>query len=217
MEEELLFLLKPDAVVRRYVGARTMKTLLDMGLRVVHFEQLSVTKDFLADKHYPHIKGRPFFDWTINFMASIPLQATIIKGENAIERVRSALGATLVQKAEKGTIRERYGIYGGVNVAHASDSVESANHEISLWRPLMKAADEEADKSVTDFVSKYINHSMVDSIRYREVSEALCNGKISANKGKEMFSEFLMAESDFSDATLSLLAEELVGNCEIKR
>jgi nucleoside-diphosphate kinase len=217
MQEELLFLLKPDAVVRRYVGARTMKTLIDMGLEVIHFEQLSVTKDFLANKHYPHIRGRSFFDWTINFMSSTPLQAAIIKGEDAISKIRAVLGSTIVQKADKGTIRERYGIYAGVNVAHSSDSQESANREISLWRPLMKTSDINANKSVTDFISKYINFPMIDSLRYREVSEGIVEKKITSDEGKAIFSKFLKIESDLSENTLTNIAQELVNNCYIPR
>ena len=50
-----------------------------------------------------------------------------------LERIRHDLGETQIQKARPGSIRERYGIYGGVNCLHLSDSAESGEKETRLW------------------------------------------------------------------------------------
>jgi len=43
------------------------------------------------------------------------------------------LGATKPFDSEPGTIRGDFCIDVGMNVIHGSDSVASANHEISMW------------------------------------------------------------------------------------
>ena len=42
----LLSSLKPDAVARRYVGARVIRTLLDVDIKIVHFEEINVMRQF---------------------------------------------------------------------------------------------------------------------------------------------------------------------------
>ncbi len=62
--------------------------------------------------------------------------ALLYQGPNAIERIRSRLGATNPQEAEAGTIRSIYGYDLMKNGAHASDSPESAERErkiVGLW------------------------------------------------------------------------------------
>src|SRR2546427_8228704 len=45
-----------------------------------------------------------------------------------------SLGETRIHESRPGSLRERYGIGGGVNVLHLSDSAESGDREIELWR-----------------------------------------------------------------------------------
>jgi nucleoside diphosphate kinase len=55
--------------------------------------------------------------------------ALLYQGEDAIEKIRTILGATDPTKAEGGTIRSDYGRDLMVNGVHASDSVKSAERE----------------------------------------------------------------------------------------
>ncbi len=121
MSETLVFL-KPDAVVRRYVGARTLKIFLDNGIEFKAFRIFKPTKSFFANEHYGIHKGRFFYTWLIEYVTSGPIAAAIATGDNVIETVRTLLGATVPEDALPGTIRGRYGIFGGINVVHASDS-----------------------------------------------------------------------------------------------
>merc|ERR1719445_2090984 len=55
------------------------------------------------------------------------------EGLNAVKQGRSMLGATNPKDSAPGTIRGDLCIDVGRNIIHGSDSVESANKEISLW------------------------------------------------------------------------------------
>ena len=67
-------------------------------------------------------------------MSALPVVVGQLEAEPAdLERIRHDLGETQIQKARPGSIRERFGIYGGVNCLHLSDSAESGKKETSLW------------------------------------------------------------------------------------
>ena len=57
----------------------------------------------------------------------------VLEGDNVVLTSRKIIGATNPAAAELGTIRGDYGLVGGKNCIHGSDSVESANREISIW------------------------------------------------------------------------------------
>ena len=65
---ELPFFLKPDAVARRYVGVRVIKTMFDMDIKIVHFEEIKVTRQFVEEKYYAHIRDKPYFRWSVDFL-----------------------------------------------------------------------------------------------------------------------------------------------------
>jgi hypothetical protein len=48
--------------------------------------------------------------------------------------MRFELGETRIHEAWPGSLRERYGIFGGVNCLHLSDSPETGDKETALWR-----------------------------------------------------------------------------------
>lgn len=66
-------------------------------------------------------------------MTSGPVLATVWEGKDVVKQGRAILGATNPLQSAPGTIRGDYAIDVGRNVCHGSDSVESANKEISLW------------------------------------------------------------------------------------
>ena len=69
-------------------------------------------------------------------MTSSPIIAVALSGDNVIERVRDLLGPTDSTKAAKGTIRGDFGSTVMQNIAHASDSAESAEVELKrFFRP----------------------------------------------------------------------------------
>ena len=57
----------------------------------------------------------------------------VIKGDNAISKVRKINGATNPEEALEGTIRRKYALSKNENCVHASDGRESAERELNLW------------------------------------------------------------------------------------
>jgi len=129
-----LLIIKPDAAYRRSVRAGIWKWIQardDMnltGLRWFHAPRA------LIEQHYDFLEGKPFFPWLVDFMTAVPVVVGRLEAEPVdLERIRHDLGETQIQKARPGSIRERYGIYGGVNCLHLSDSAESGRKETDLW------------------------------------------------------------------------------------
>jgi nucleoside-diphosphate kinase len=88
----------------------------------------------LIEQHYDFLRGRPFFPWLVDFMSSLPVLVGRIAAEPAaLEQMRFELGETRISEARPGSLRELYGIGGGVNVLHLSDSPESGAKEVALW------------------------------------------------------------------------------------
>jgi len=130
METTLIFL-KPDAVQRGLIGS-IVGRFEAKGLTFVGMKLMSVPKD-LAEKHYAEHAGKPFYDGLISFVTSSPVFVMAIRGVNAIAVCRTLIGATNGQKADPGTIRGDFGMSGGYNMIHGSDSPEAAERELALW------------------------------------------------------------------------------------
>ncbi|MEM1109693.1 MAG: nucleoside-diphosphate kinase [Planctomycetota bacterium] len=130
METTLIFL-KPDAVQRGLIGT-IVGRFEAKGLTFVGMKLMSVPQE-LAEKHYAEHAGKPFYDGLIKFVTSSPVFVMAIRGVNAVAVCRTLIGATNGQKADPGTIRGDFGMSGGYNMIHGSDSLESAERELALW------------------------------------------------------------------------------------
>src|ERR1700737_57549 len=79
----------------------------------------------LIEQHYDFLKDRPFFPWLVDFMSALPLLVGRVTSSAAgLEEMRHDLGETRIAEARPGSLRERYGIFGGINCMHLSDSAE---------------------------------------------------------------------------------------------
>ena len=130
--EQTLFILKPTATMRRFTGAKVFAELLSHDFKFKGLKEFTLSHA-LAEAHYVVHKGKRFYPWLIKFIKGGPVVAVIIEGESAISKIRELLGATLVQNADSESLRGKYGIWGGINIAHASDSKTTAEQEINLW------------------------------------------------------------------------------------
>ncbi|MEM9414197.1 MAG: nucleoside-diphosphate kinase [Planctomycetota bacterium] len=130
MQTTLLFL-KPDAVQRGLMG-EVLARLERKGLTIVGMKMMMVPQA-LAEEHYAEHKERPFFKGLLEFVTSSPVLVLAVKGVNAIAVCRNLIGATNGQKADAGTIRGDFGMSGGNNLIHGSDSEASAERELKLW------------------------------------------------------------------------------------
>ena len=88
----------------------------------------------LIESHYDFLRGRPFFPWLVDFMTALPLLVgRVTASAEALERMRHDLGETRIVQSRPGSLRERYGIFGGVNCLHLSDSAETGAAEVEKW------------------------------------------------------------------------------------
>ncbi len=129
--ERTLVLAKPDAVRRGLVGD-IIRRLENRTLRIKALKILQPSKG-LAERHYEAHRGKPFFEAAVNLIASGPVVAMLLEGENAIAVTRRMIGALDPLEAESGTIRGDYTLSVLENLVHAADSAESAEKEIAIW------------------------------------------------------------------------------------
>jgi len=88
----------------------------------------------LIESHYDFLQGRPFFPWLVDFMTALPvIVGRISASEQALGLMRYDLGETQIAKARPGSLRERYGISGGLNCLHLSDAPETGAAEVRKW------------------------------------------------------------------------------------
>ena len=144
MIERSVVLIKPDGVERNIIG-NIISCYEANGLKIVELKLIQATRE-IAEKHYCQHKGKDFYEELITFITRSPLCAIILKGEDAVARVRQINGATSPTDAAEGTIRHRYARSKTENCVHASDTVESANEEIELWFSELKNIDELLNK-----------------------------------------------------------------------
>jgi len=126
-----LILLKPDCITGRKSG-EVLKRFEDAGFQIRGCKMFRADASLLRE-HYAHIASKPFFPEVEEFMTSSPIIAVVLSGDKVIERVRDLLGPTDSTKAAKGTIRGDFGSTVMQNIAHASDSLESAAVELKRF------------------------------------------------------------------------------------
>jgi nucleoside-diphosphate kinase len=129
--EKTFLMVKPDGVSRGLVG-EVVSRAEDKGLKITAMKMMEIDED-LAKRHYGEHEGKPFFSDLVSFITSGPVVAMVVEGKEAINIARTLIGATDPKEAGPGTIRGDFGIDVGRNIAHGSDSLESAEREISLF------------------------------------------------------------------------------------
>jgi len=88
----------------------------------------------LIESHYDFLKGRPFFPWLVDFMTALPLVVgRVTASATSLDRMRYELGETQIAQARPGSLRERFGIFGGINCLHLSDAPETGASEVERW------------------------------------------------------------------------------------
>ncbi len=129
--EKTLILLKPDAVKGKFCG-KVITRFEDAGFTIRGCKMIALTPEILRE-HYAHVADKPFYPEIEEFMSSSPVIAMVIEGEDVVAKVRDMLGVTDSTKAAPGTIRKEFGKDMMINVAHASDSKETAQKEVERF------------------------------------------------------------------------------------
>ncbi|KAK7167175.1 hypothetical protein R3I94_001545 [Phoxinus phoxinus] len=131
IKERTLVAVKPDGVQRRLIGD-VIKRFEQRGFRLVGLKMLQASDKLLA-QHYVSLQKKPFYSSLLYYMTSGPVVAMVWEGHNVVRSSRMLVGDTDPAEASPGTIRGDYSVHISRNVVHASDSVEGAEREISLW------------------------------------------------------------------------------------
>ncbi|MCM0648450.1 nucleoside-diphosphate kinase [Clostridium swellfunianum] len=131
--QRTLVLIKPDGVERKLIG-EIISFYEKRDLNIIALRMVKADRE-TAQKHYEDHKGRPYFDSVIDYITEDNLCAMVIEGEDIIELVRRINGDKDPLKSDDGSIRGRFANNKTRNLVHASDSVENANREISIWFP----------------------------------------------------------------------------------
>ncbi|MEJ5257691.1 MAG: nucleoside-diphosphate kinase [Fervidobacterium sp.] len=129
--ERTFVILKPNAVRRGLIG-EILKRFEQRGIKIVGLKFLWMTKEQCEKLYEPHF-GKPFYDELVSFMMGGPVVAIVLEAPRVIEMVRHIVGATDPLKAEAGTIRGEFALTVTKNLIHASDSLENAQREMSIF------------------------------------------------------------------------------------
>ena len=126
-----LLIIKPDAVRRNLIGT-ILKHIIDAGFTVIGMKMLWPDRDMGA-RFYEIHKGKPFYDWLVDFIASGPIIACCLSHPDGPAKLREVVGATDPKQAAPGTVRNLYGTSTGENVVHASAPDENPDREIRFF------------------------------------------------------------------------------------
>lgn len=129
--ENTYVMVKPDGVARGLVG-EVISRFERKGLTLGNLAMLTISEE-MAGRHYAEHTDKPFFGELVEFITSGPVVAMEWSGESAVSVSRILMGGTNPAEAAPGTIRGDFGVVITHNIVHGSDSVESAERELSIF------------------------------------------------------------------------------------
>jgi nucleoside diphosphate kinase len=136
---DALVIFKPDAAYRLSARAGLwgwLSSERDWKIESLAWFQPPVP---LIESHYDFLQGRPFFPWLVDFMTALPLAVgRITASAEALTQMRYELGETRIAQSRPGSLRERYGIFGGLNCLHLSDAPETGAAEVEKWSKVVQ-------------------------------------------------------------------------------
>jgi nucleoside-diphosphate kinase len=158
----------------------------------------------LIESHYDFLKGRPFFGWLVDFMTALAMPVgRVTASAEALERMRHDLGETRIQQSRPGSLRERYGIFGGVNCMHLSDAPETGASEVARWAKFVQLDKIDADLEVETDKPDHTFH-------LRSLATQVAGG-IHVDLASQAIRELLAEESDLEGAELEALWRVTLG------
>ena len=131
MIQQTLSIIKPDAVERDLVEEIKGRFLKEK-FEIVKTKKIKISKEEAAEFYKVH-QTKPFYDKLCTYLSSGPIVVMILKADDAIQKNRNLMGATNPKEANKGTIRNLYGISIDKNSVHGSDSQDNAKKEINFF------------------------------------------------------------------------------------
>ena len=129
--EQTLSIIKPDAVERN-LQDEIKNEFNKNGFVISKEKKIHISKQE-AEQFYKVHETKSFYNDLCEYLSSGPIIVMSLQKENAVLDNRKLMGATNPKDAEKGTLREKYGISIEKNSVHGSDSIESAKIEIDFF------------------------------------------------------------------------------------
>ena len=131
---DALLIFKPDAAYRLAARAGIWTWLKSEREWKVESLEWFQPPAALIEDHYDFLQGKPFFPWLVDFMTALPVVVgRITASPDSLKQMRHDLGETQIAKSRPGSLRERYGIFGGLNCLHLSDAPETGAAEVKRW------------------------------------------------------------------------------------
>ena len=159
----------------------------------------------LIESHYDFLQDRPFFPWLVDFMSALPvIVGRVSASPQALGVMRYDLGETQIAKSRPGSLRERYGIYGGLNCLHLSDAPETGAAEVKKWSDHVQL-DQVKVKLETDT-------DKPDHTYHLRSLAAQVAGGIHAGSASQMMRELLAQECELQGAQLEAFYRVTLGS-----
>jgi nucleoside-diphosphate kinase len=133
--EQTLIIVKPDGILKGLVG-QILRSLQEHDLEVVKQARFQLEQKWFKDL-YIQEKDSIYFSEIIEWVSSAPVLLLKVEGEMAIDLVKWKI----IGRYPKG-IRGQYSENWIKNIAHASDSSESASYELQLAKPILERSDQ---------------------------------------------------------------------------
>ena len=129
--EQTLSIIKPDAVERN-LQDEIKNEYNKNGFVISKEKKINISKQE-AEQFYKVHETKPFYNDLCEYLSSGPIIVMSLQKKNAVLDNRKLMGTTNPKEAEKGTLREKYGISIDKNSVHGSDSIENAKIEIDFF------------------------------------------------------------------------------------
>ena len=214
-KEKFLVFLKPDAYMRKYIGATILEKIYKSeDYKILAFKE-AVLSEKHAKKHYGEHKKKDFFPWLLKFIKLGPVLAMIIEGN--IQDFRDMIGKTRCQEADPESIRGKFGVWGGVNLVHASDSTKTAKKEMKIWeKEIGLKIDENVNKKIEEYVSKWKEKAVDNTKNLPPCCSAIVDSPESEKENREKLFKLLKEECYTTDEEkVRLFTDVIIEACKL--
>ena len=201
---DALLIFKPDSAYRLAPRAGIWGWLSsERDWKVESLEWFQAPKS-LIESHYDFLQDRPFFPWLVDFMSALPvIVGRVSASPQALGVMRYDLGETQIAKSRPGSLRERYGIFGGLNCLHLSDAPETGAAEVKRW----------SDHVQLDRVNVKLettSHKLDHTYHLRSLATQVAGG-IHVGTASEMVRQLLAQETELAGDDFEALCRITLG------
>ena len=130
-EQQTFVFLKPESVVRGLIGDIVAR-FERKGLTLAAAKLIKMSEGQARQLYSIH-SSKPFFQELVSHVTSSPVFLMVWEGPNVVAVARNLVGATNPVNAVPGTIRGDFALNVTPNAIHASDSIDNAKRELSIF------------------------------------------------------------------------------------